>query len=440
MTGFTLVPFVDDSTFLFPQQTMDALSTVSGTSFVPKWKSGVTYALDAMVVNPSGDIVTAIIPHTSGATYTAGNWKPSGSFASATVPATVTGSRVNGYDRRLNIYNLKPKHLRRTHAALGRAYNGYGSCSIAIVGDSTDAGIGTNSASNDSWPGRLKKNLVNVGAFNGGTGFVVGAPNAPGVDNRWTLGAGWAAWGDGSSALANDTTLNPATFVSDSNGTIVKVLYGAGLGAFTVQIDGGSIVTIPSAAGTTGTPTIYQVSGLTNAPHTVVINSTAVGTYPMILGVSVEQSSGLVIHNLGIGGGHSALLTNPSPWFPGNLASSAALAADLVVQGFMINDSNDAVPVATYKSNVLSGVAILQSRGADLILRTPMPVSGTDLTPYIQALYEIADQADLPLIDLNDRAGTWTLSNGNGIMSDNFHPNAFGYADMARCVMLALAL
>jgi hypothetical protein len=44
------------------------------TAKVAPWKASTTYSAGQPVVNPSGDLVTAVAAHTSGATYTAANW------------------------------------------------------------------------------------------------------------------------------------------------------------------------------------------------------------------------------------------------------------------------------------------------------------------------------------------------------------------------------
>jgi hypothetical protein len=43
-------------------------------TFVPKWKATTAYTAGDKVVNPSGDVVSAISTFTSGASYNAANW------------------------------------------------------------------------------------------------------------------------------------------------------------------------------------------------------------------------------------------------------------------------------------------------------------------------------------------------------------------------------
>lgn len=50
----------------------------STAGLVPKWKASTAYVAGQMVINPSGDIVIAKVNFTSGTTYSATNWNPSG--------------------------------------------------------------------------------------------------------------------------------------------------------------------------------------------------------------------------------------------------------------------------------------------------------------------------------------------------------------------------
>ena len=55
----------------------DPASQVRGAlnaTFVPKWKATTAYLAGDKVVNPGGDVVSAIANFTSGASYNAANW------------------------------------------------------------------------------------------------------------------------------------------------------------------------------------------------------------------------------------------------------------------------------------------------------------------------------------------------------------------------------
>jgi hypothetical protein len=66
MTGFTLVPFVDDSTFLFPKPTMDALATKLGSAvsgqYVLLTQASVAYDTDGVAYFTSGVPFASAVP------------------------------------------------------------------------------------------------------------------------------------------------------------------------------------------------------------------------------------------------------------------------------------------------------------------------------------------------------------------------------------------
>jgi transcription elongation factor len=56
---------------------VDAANT-DGQGFVPAWKPSTVYALNQQVLLPNGDVGTPVAAFTSGATFDATKWKPSG--------------------------------------------------------------------------------------------------------------------------------------------------------------------------------------------------------------------------------------------------------------------------------------------------------------------------------------------------------------------------
>lgn len=71
-------------------------------SKMPKWQANTVYALGALVVNPSGEIVKAIAAFTSGATYDAVNWAPTISVGALTTRVTSAESKNTAQDMRLD--------------------------------------------------------------------------------------------------------------------------------------------------------------------------------------------------------------------------------------------------------------------------------------------------------------------------------------------------
>lgn len=366
-------------------------------------------------------------------------------------PAPI-GTHAGIYDRVTNVYNLKPSHLRRTRARLGRAKAGTGDCKIAGVGHSQMAGTGATIGSTGILE-QIRTMLDNAGFTAGGTGLCT-PHHGSGLDPRWSLGAGWAVFGG--IASSNSTNSNPAVFTSDKAGTIVDVwfLKTSGSSVYDVIIDGGA----PTTVTPTGTNKLYRhrVTGLANTTHTVSIARNS-GT-SFLHGVDVHSGTGVRLFNAGIAGGTSNG-GNSQYYSPANSAGNgyddndgglhSGYNADLIFIGpFWTNDYGTGISAATFKTNMQANInaAKLTSNGsayaADIVLLTDIRgYDGTVLDGYWNAMYELADENDLPLVDLMDRwPPTLTVANAYGLKSDGLHPNAAGYVDWAQAIVRGLAL
>lgn len=75
-----------------------------------------------------------------------------------------------------------------------------------------------------------------------------------------------------------------------------------------------------------------------------------------------------------------------------------------VIANFGVNDVGNSVAVATYQSNMDSIVTQCQGIGAEIILLAPNLIRSTPyinaFTPYLDALYTIAHNRNVPLIDV----------------------------------------
>lgn len=356
---------------------------------------------------------------------------------------TITGVDAGSTtDHRVSLYNFKPAQVMRLRAALGRAYAGTGAANLAFVGDSTTAGVGALSA---PWPKHLVDRLSARGYKTTGTGLVAAHKGGAGNDPRWSLGSGWSGATSSSNLLQNSTNTNPATFTSTTTGTVARVFYANTSGPFTVSIDGAAPVTVTPT--TYNAPGTYEVTGLTNTTHTISVVRGASGTTRIFGAEIAAGNTGIRPYNAGIAGAR----TTPGSqqyWFGVELYATApgAFNADCVFYMFQTNDVVAATPVATYKSNIQSSITNMRNNGADVVLVTAVPsdVSGTQgaatFPPYTTALYELADENDLPLIDLHDRLGTYARSNALGLMADPLHPTAAGYATVADAVATAIGL
>lgn len=357
----------------------------------------------------------------------AGAYVPPGRVS--TLPSQAATART--YDQRLNLYNLKPSHFRKTRAKLAAAEVG-GLANIACLGDSITAGQGA-TMSTESWPVVMRNLLTASGVLtSNGTGIVLSNNGDSGFDPRTSRTGSWTKFVNGSdrTVLTYATGGSTYTFTSDVAGTDVDVYYSNASGSFTVAIDGGTAVAVTGAGGTTIGK--YTVAGLSNTTHTVVVTLTTGTTY--LAGFRVRKgTTGLRVSSLGLGGARTSDLIAGSQPF-GVLSMATTDAPDLAVLALMTNEAFTSTSAASFKTGVLSLVTTLKAAGADVLLVAEIPANGQDLTPYRTVLYEAAIDQDVPVLDMFDRWGSWATANTLGQMFDAFHCTAAGYRDYARAV------
>jgi len=352
------------------------------------------------------------------------------------VPPTVAAT-LGILDPRTSVYNLKPYHLYRTRAALAKARAGVGSFKLAVAGDSTVRGVGATPGVS-GWPEQLVARLAALGYPLAGSGLVAGWAGSN-YDARVTLGAGWAPLTGASSLIRNSTTTNAAVFASATPSTNLTVYFSNGSGPFSVTIDGGAPTVITPPGG--NSPGSQAFTGLSNINHSVSITRSS--GQALIFGVEFGVGNGIRLYNAGVGG---EKIFNGNSWYQtDNYASAAAgFNADLVGLMFETNDAPTSggaeTGYATYKTRVGDSIARVKANTSDFFLIAAVPSNTKDFTQYQRALYELADENDVPLVDLQHRMGTYTLSNSYGLMFDNLHPTAAGYAVVADTILVGLGL
>lgn len=111
------------------------------------WQPNTAYVTGQPVVNPSGDLVTAKTNHTSGGTYTAGNWNLSGSYATTASKGAVNG--IAGLDSSglVPVTQLPSSSTDYGYAWLGFTGNGvcFESLNVASSSDGKSFTLGASS-------------------------------------------------------------------------------------------------------------------------------------------------------------------------------------------------------------------------------------------------------------------------------------------------------
>jgi lysophospholipase L1-like esterase len=196
--------------------------------------------------------------------------------------------------------------------------------------------------------------------------------------------------------------------------------------AFNVSIDGGADVTVTPPGG--ASHSTYQVTGLANTTHTIRVTRIA-GTC-QIWGASVRGTTGRAAANFGSGSQTAFTFATFTAWYQYQaMVTHVAPKAAFVMFG--TNDVIAASPVATFKANMTTIVNALSAIGGgiDVVMMSPIYATSA-FDPYRDALYQVADTLDVPLIDWAHFAGGYTVAVANGLMADTNHPNKPGFLSM----------
>jgi lysophospholipase L1-like esterase len=346
-----------------------------------------------------------------------------------------------------DVYNWRSDNTRNVHRSIAKAVAGQ-SASHLIIGDSTSAlytGATTYAA---MWPRLLGQYLNARGIPLAGTGWVspANAENSLAKDPRFTFTGTWLQTGVPQGYLYSSTNGSSVTFTSDLPGTIVEVAYGAVSGAFTVSIDGANPVTVtPSGVGS-ATPSKYTVTGLLDTTHTVTVTlSTA--TLTQIFFFNVYKTTGLQIHNLALSGMTANAWVTEASGSRSQAVNRLGLSPDVVHIALGVNDLNYSATLGGTGSATATRIQTIMNSwpNADIILygqlatspsaSVPTPPSNSTWSAYIDLLYGIADNRNVPLVDLYKRSGgSYSSANTNALMGDSIHPNKTAQADWALLV------
>lgn len=348
-------------------------------------------------------------------------------------------------------YNFKPSNTRKIRAALGRASTG-GICEIACIGDSLTAGANSSSTYSrlNSWPMKMRDELVRHGVTDGGTGLVRNLDGAA-FDSRWTY---TGTWNGSFLTFTYIAAAGTATFTTDKAGNRVTVGYydaANGTDQFTVSVNGassGAGFTTVTASGPAGWKQV-TLSASIAVGQTVVITRTAGTVY--LRGTSVWNSTGgLLVHNLGQSGSRASG-TGTDRWADASAIdrlgqvyaapTSSLSVPDLVIIALGFNDK-----VATASdSTITSAITTIRNRYSTsdaMLVLTHTGVAPSDPTwsTFGGAMYSLANTLNVPLVDFYHRLGGWSTIQANGLNGDaTVHLVSAAYADEGRSLGMLLS-
>lgn len=346
----------------------------------------------------------------------------------------------SGYNAQLSAYNVTESSIRRWRAQLAKAQVSASAAPARILclGDSiTEGTVGSTPFRSYNWPARLRTVLAADGrAGSVGEGCVVVGGQVPAsYDERWTLGSGWSRVTGGLDGMWQAAPGSGTLSFPVPSCDTIKIWYVRHSinGTWTWNVDGGSSTGVASNGAISIQSTTFTVSA---GAHTLNIIPHATTGYAMIIGIEYYTAAARNDVEVITGGGHSGYTSGQLATGSASPTTSfyttdmmVALAPDLTAICLGRNDASG-VGSSGYKASMSIIIdAARTTASKDVLLVAPPPASAGSY-PYDSvirtALYQLADEKDLPLLDLTLRFGSsWNAAPYN-LSADNLHPNDAG--------------
>ncbi len=376
------------------------------------------------------------------------------SLAILLLPFNAEAKRVaipKGYSGANYTFNLKSSNTSNLRAAwLAQS----GNVILAAIGDSTTAGQSTGGGTSqaiNAWPMQLasilRTNRINAGANNffsdkGSWGQAQTIANFLTGDSRLSATGGMAlgsvlTTGGNSFAVSATGTL---TFTPQDSVNAAQIWWrdGASGRNFSWSVNGGSETGINSSG---VTQLVRSSIALGDVGFKAIRQSWVLGAVTPI-GIHAYNSnlgSELSILNWGISGATSTSL-NTNIDVVGRLNMiDIVQPKGVLYEGGVINSWRTSISVATTKSDMVTMVLRIKAAGGDPILvAPPFDNSGSGLSAnqnaYVNAMYQVAAEYDVPLIDIRQKWSSYANALALGYMSDSVHPTTLGYTDWAQVI------
>lgn len=356
--------------------------------------------------------------------------------------------------------NLSATTLANFRAAM-RA--GTANVPVAIEGDSTIRSVDGANAANPAQYTRssiqemLATMLKGLGVHAGGQSWygISGTSLADYLSrtNRVTVSGGTVIGSNkylGGTELRFPGVASNATFqVSDVD--TMRVIWGdqgATGRTMSYKIDGGAAVNlVTSGVNQIARTAAISLGSLGN--HAISFDWVSGGT-TLLCGVEFYDSTRyeIAIQNVAISGGVSAnFIDNTGSPGQGRVQQMQNFPPKLIFSECgIVNDWRTSVTSATSKANMATRVQNAQAIGADFVFLVPPYDGGTATAtqqPYVDAMYALATQYNVGLIDLRAAMGgsyAASVANGYQASGDNVHMTTFGklfWAQRLRDVLIA---
>lgn len=362
-------------------------------------------------------------------------------------------SRVQADARFFAENHAGPANLPKWKQKLNLSLLGQSPARLLCLGDSTTSGVSADSYTTtpgttwqntpNAYPWQLAKILAAQGIP---ADVALATPGSSGsVDSHWTFSAGASysapTVGLGGSEGVTLPSVNAQTvctpgFAADT----YKIYYyqSSGSGTFTAQATGGTLTTINCNATPAGIVTRTITAASASTSNTVTMICTVLGSGCVIVGIEYWNSANpnrVRIFPAGASGQPTSSFADATAY--GSSATALALAPDLTVISLGLNDVRTGVATATTISR-LTTLANNARLTGDALLMSAVPAGTGSAGPIdVTALNAALAAVGGAYIDLQARYGRTMFAQGLQT-SDQIHPNAMGYGDIARVVAGAL--
>lgn len=345
--------------------------------------------------------------------------------------------------------------LLKFKAALAASVAGTSRSIVTMVGDSTTAGYRAliTQAPAALIGGLYKSDLGLPDMGMSICGFGIGSATMseagyqaynPAVTGNFGASSGLSIGGNLFNISSNNVTF--LTFAGTSYDTIEFYYPITSTASATVKLKLGA-TTIATVNELNATASLGKViaSGTAAAP---LVESGASGTsFTAILWAYLAANKGCAVLNAGFGGSTTAAwLLAPSPWSPPGML--ALVPSNLQVINLGINDWTTAtlVTLANYTTNLQTMINNAKAINSDVFLVGPNRTQVSGGTPlatqnsYVAAMQALAVSNNVGFFDIGTLPNfdSWEDANAAGLMFDNFHPNATGYALIGPAIYAAI--
>lgn len=273
------------------------------------------------------------------------------------------------------------------------------------------------------------------------------------IDTRINMVGAWTSdnrGAYGSGALRATGTDKRLELTDEGTAFVVRYITGPDCGTISIQVDSHATVTVDTYSATAGDGEYVYANTAGGST-----GGTALAAGSHVLKVTAPATGNMVVWGLearvsdqGVRVTRSAL----SGTRIGDLATSEQTmklvidraAPDLFILLGPTNDYLQQTAVATYKARLTTAVQRAQAAGASMLLVVASPPQDMSLTigyaSYVTAAYQVADEQDCALLDLQKRWVSYVAAQAAGVVGDTVgHPSIVGHRDIARAVFEVIA-